>query len=309
LADALIGTAIPILLLMGIGFASRKFGILKAGDERVLSAYVYYFALPALFIVDMAQTSFVTETLVFIFAGIIPIFLVVIVFTLLYAVLKFSKDKFYLLTLCTIFGNTAFFGIPFVTFAFPSIQSEQIATLSAATIGIAAISVSIALLELYRLENASKLEGLKHVGKRLVKNPLIVSIFVGIIISVVGVEIPSPFATFLHMIGGTTSAVAVFMLGAFLYGKKYSNLKLGFALSLLRIVLLPLVALGTLALFELPLMQESVIVIMHAMPVAVALSVLSERYNFHRETVASLTLVSSVGAIIYLNLWLAFLGV
>ncbi len=309
MADALIGTAVPILLLMGIGFLSRKFGILKAGDERVLSSYVYYFALPALFIVDMAQTSFVTETLVFIFAGIIPIILVIAVFSLLYVLIKFSKDKFYLLTLSTIFGNTAFFGIPFVTFAFPSPQIEQTATLSAATIGIVAIAISIALLEFYRLENTSKLERLTHVGKRLVKNPLIISIFVGILISVLGIQIPSPLETFLHMIGSTTSAVAVFMLGAFLYGKKYANLKLGLGLSLLRIILLPLVALATLALFELPIIKESVIVLMHAMPVAVALSVLSERYNFHRETVASLTLVSSVGAIVYLNFWLALLGV
>ncbi len=309
MVDALIGTAVPILLLMGIGFLSRKFGVLKAGDERVLSSYVYYFALPALFIVDMAQTTFVTETLVFIFAGIIPIFLVVTVFSLLYVLIKFSKDKFYLLTLSTIFGNTAFFGIPFVTFAFPSAQTEQTATLAAATIGIVAIAVSIALLEFYGLENSSKTEGLKHVGKRLAKNPLIISIFVGILISVAGLQIPSPLTTFLHMIGGTTSAVAVFMLGAFLYGKKYANLKLGFGLSLLRIILLPVVAFATLALFELPIIEESVIVLMHAMPVAVSLSVLSERYNFHRETVASLTLVSSVGAIVYLNLWLALLGV
>jgi predicted permease len=98
-------------------------------------------------------------------------------------------------------------------------------------------------------------------------------------------------------------------LGAFLYGKKYANLKLGLGLSLLRIILLPLVALAILTLFELPIIKESVIVLMHAMPVAVALSVLSERYNFHRETVASLTLISSVGAIIYLNFWLAILGV
>lgn len=62
MADALIGTVIPILLLMGIGFLSRKFGILKLGDERVLSAYVYFFALSALFIVDLAETSFVAET-------------------------------------------------------------------------------------------------------------------------------------------------------------------------------------------------------------------------------------------------------
>jgi len=32
---------------MGTGFLSRKIGVLKSGDERVLSAYVYYFALPA----------------------------------------------------------------------------------------------------------------------------------------------------------------------------------------------------------------------------------------------------------------------
>ena len=103
MADALIGTAVPILLLMGIGFLSRKFGVLKAGDERVLSSYVYYIALPARFIVDMAQTTFVTETLVFIFAGIIPILLVVAIFGLLYLILRFSRNTFYLITLSTIF--------------------------------------------------------------------------------------------------------------------------------------------------------------------------------------------------------------
>ncbi|MCW4015299.1 MAG: AEC family transporter [Candidatus Bathyarchaeota archaeon] len=309
MADVLIGTAVPILLLMGIGFLSRKFGVLRSGDERVLSSYVYYFALPALFLVDMAETTFVTETLVFIFAGIVPILLVVAIFSLLYAVFRFSRNTFYLLMLSTIFGNTAFFGIPFVTFAFPSEQTELLATLAAATIGIVSIAFSISLLEFYRLEGSSKMEGLKLVGRRLVRNPLIISIFVGILVSVVGVQIPSPVSTFLHMMGGTTSAVAVFMLGAFLYGKKYANLKQAFGLSLLRIIFLPAVALVSLALFQLPSMDASVIVLMHAMPVAVSLSVLSERYDFRRETVASLTLISSVGAIVYLNIWLALLGI
>ncbi|MCD6222631.1 MAG: AEC family transporter [Thermoplasmata archaeon] len=43
-----INAIIPLLILISLGFLSRKFGILKAGDERVLSAYVYYFALPSL---------------------------------------------------------------------------------------------------------------------------------------------------------------------------------------------------------------------------------------------------------------------
>jgi predicted permease len=309
MADALIGTAVPILFLMGTGFLSRKFGILKQGDERVLSAYVYYFALPALFIIDLAETSFVAETLSFIFAGIIPVFVVVAIYGLLYGLFRFSRNTFYLLTLSTIFGSLAFFGIPFVTFAFPSEQTAQLATLAAATIGIVAIVVSITILELYRLGESPKRDGLKQVAARLSRNPLIISIVAGILVSVVGVVVPSPVATFLHMLGGTTSAVAIFMLGAFLYGKRYANLTKAFGLSLLRIVFLPAVALATLALFKLPTMDQSVLVLMHAMPVAVSLSVLSERYDFYKETIASLTLISSLGAIIYLNIWLFILGI
>jgi predicted permease len=151
MADALVGTAVPILLLMGIGFLSRKFGVLKLGDERMLSACVYFFALPALFFVDLSETSFVAETISFILAGITPIFVVVAIYVLLYVIFRFSKNTLYLLTLSTVFGNLAFCGIPFVTFAFPTQQSEKLATLAAATIGIAAIAVSITVLEFYRL--------------------------------------------------------------------------------------------------------------------------------------------------------------
>ena len=165
------------------------------------------------------------------------------------------------------------------------------------------------VLELYRLGDASKWEGLRHVATRLSRNPLIISITAGIVISIVGVEIPSPVSTSLHMVGGTTSAVAVFMLGAFLYGKKYANLAKASGLSLLRIVFLPTLALLTLLLFDLPTMSRSVVVLMHGMPVAVSLSVLSERYDFYKETIASLTLISSLGAIIYLNIWLFILGI
>jgi predicted permease len=309
MTNALIGTAIPILLLIGTGFLSRKLGLLKSGDERVLSAYVYYFALPALFFVDLAETSFVGETLSFIFAGIIPVVGVVAVYVLLFFLFRFSRNTLFLLILSTVFGSLAFFGIPFITFAFPSEQSERLATLAAASIGIVAVAISIMVLELYRLGDASKWEGLRHVATRLSRNPLIISIIAGILVSLVGVEIPSPISTSLHMLGGTTSAVAVFMLGAFLYGKKYTSLAKASGLSLLRIIFLPTLAILTLLLFDLPSMSGSVLVLMHGMPVAVSLSVLSDRYDFYKETIASLTLISSLGAIVYLNIWLFILGI
>ena len=110
------------------------------------------------------------------------------------------------------------------------------------------------------------------------------------------------------MLGGTTSTVAIFMLGVFLYGRKYTNLVTAFKLSLLRIVFLPIIAFLATMLFNLPEVERSTLILMHGMPVAISMIVLSERYDFYKETIASLILISSLGAGLYLNLWLLLLG-
>ena len=305
--DVVVRTILPIFLLIGLGFFSRKMNILKSGDERVLSAYVYYFALPALFLVNMAETDFISETLRFIFVGIIPVLIAVSIYVFSYLVFRFMKGTLYLLILSTVFGSLAFFGIPFIMFAFPTAEGEHLATLSAASISIVSVTISIAVLELYKLEKSAIWKGLKLVAMRLSRNPLIMSIFSGILISIVGVDIPSPIASSLHMLGGTTSAVAIFMLGVFLYGRKYTNMVDALKLSLLRILFLPIVALLATTLFRLPSLEKSILVLMHGMPVAISMIILSERYDFYKETIASLILISSLGAALYLNLWLLLL--
>ncbi|MDH5481846.1 MAG: AEC family transporter [Candidatus Bathyarchaeota archaeon] len=301
-----IRTIVPILLLIGIGFLSRKIGILKSGDERVLSAYVYFFALPALFFVDLAEIDFTAQNLTFILVGIIPIFLVLVVYTILYLLSRFSRNTFYLLIISTVFGSLAFFGLPFIMFAFPA--EIELATLSAASISIISVPISITVLELYKLEKSTVWEGIKRVTKRLSRNPLIISILLGVVFSVVGIEIPYPVTASLRMLGGTTSTVAIFMLGVFFYGRKYTNLATAFKLSLLRMLFLPTLAILTIMLFGLGGSQRAILLVMHAVPVAISNIVLSERYNFYKETIASLILISTLGAGLYLNLWLLLFG-
>ncbi|TEU05508.1 AEC family transporter [Candidatus Bathyarchaeota archaeon] len=307
MSDIILRTIIPILLLMGTGFLSRKLGILKSGDERILSAYVYYFALPALFFVNMTETNFTEGTLRFMLAGITPILIALTIYTSLYLVFKFSKNILYLLILSTIFGSLAFFGIPFIAFAFPG-TGEPVATLAAASISIVSVTTSITTLELYRLQQSKILTGLKLVAQRLSKNPLILSIFFGILLSLIKIEIPTPISQPLHMLGSTTSTVAIFMLGVFLYGRKYTNISEALKLSMLRIVFLPIVAFLTTMLFDFSTLERSALILMHGMPVAISMIVLSERYSFYKETIASLILISSLGAGLYLNLWLLLLG-
>ena len=307
-SNIFIRTTLPIFLLLGLGFFSRKINLLRSGDERVLSAYVYYFALPALFFVNMSEIDFTSETLRFSLVGIIPTLIVVTIYVLTYLTFKFNKNTLYLLIQSTIFGSLGFFGIPFIMFAFPTPQGEHLATLSAAFTSIFSVTISITVLELYKLERSTIWTSLKTVVSRLPRNPLIVSIVSGTALSLLRVEIPYPLSTSLHLLGGTTSAVALFMLGVFLYGRKYTNIAEAFTLSSLRIILLPVIAVLTTMFFNLTTLESSIIVLMQGMPVATSMIVLSERYDFYKDTIPSLILISSLIAGISLNVWFLFLG-
>ncbi|MEM4216762.1 MAG: AEC family transporter, partial [Candidatus Methanomethylicaceae archaeon] len=123
-----------------------------------------------------------------------------------------------------------------------------------------------------------------------------------------GIKIPEYIVIPLHMLGSTTATVAIFMLGAFLYGRKYSGIGYAIKLSMLRMVVLPFIALIIAKFLDLSGISLAILIIMHGVPVAVSMMVLSERYNFYKETIASLILVSSLAAPIYLNLWIWILG-
>lgn len=305
--DSVLRTVVPIYLLMGLGFLSRKIGILKSGDERILSAYVYYFALPALLFIDLAKTPIERVSVNFILAGITPIIITVSIYIILYYVFHFSRDTLYLLILSTVFGSLAFFGIPFVMFALPS-EAEFLATVAVSSISLVGVFISIFVLEFYSLKDTSLLTGLKRTLTRLSRNPLILSILIGLFFSLIDVEIPEYVYTPIRMLGSTTATVAIFMLGVFLYGRRYTNLSQALKLSMLRMILLPSIAISMAIFFNLSRTPASVLLIMHSVPVAVSMIVLSERYNFYKETIASLILISSLSAAVYLNLWLLTLN-
>jgi hypothetical protein len=209
-----------------------------------------------------------------------------------------------LLIVTTVFGSYAFFGIPFIIFAFPTSKGEQLATLAASSISIVSVVISLVVLELHKMGDMTLRKGSKTILRRFSKNPLIISILSGFLISVVRLEVPSALAVFFHMLGKTTATVALFMLGMFLYGRRYGKLGKAMKLALLRMVLLPIIGVVTVNVLGLAGIEKSVIVLMLSMPLALSMIVLSERYDFHQDTIASLILVSSLSAGVYLNLWL-----
>ena len=307
--DVVIRAVTPLVLLMVLGYLSKHLNLLKKQDSKTLSSYVYYFALPALFLINIAETRFTKETIEFIAAAITPLLLITAAYILLSQLKAIKKQNIHLMILSTVFGSAAFFGIPFITFTYPTPQGEKLVVLAAAAISAVGVSITITVLELAKTKEPNLNKSLSKVGNKFSRNPLILSIIAGLILSLSGIKTPDYLSTTPHMLGKTTSTIAIFMLGLVLYGRSYSSIKQAGLLSLLRILLLPAIAYIIYAhLFSLPSMEKQVLILMHAMPVAISLMVLSERYRFEQETISTLLLISSTTTIIYLPLWLIILG-
>jgi malonate transporter len=298
-------TITPIFSLMALGYLSRLRGVLRAGDERVFSSYLYYFGLPALLTVDLSETALTREAVGLMALNLAPMALILLVLMLAHLVFRLERETLILLIVVASFGSLGFYGLPFVSFALPSIEAERLATLSVASINSVGFILTVLVLEAYRGGSSA----FREVASSLARNPLILSILAGMGLSAAGVSLPAPIASGLHMIGASTSPVAIFMLGVFLYGRDYGGLREAAAISAMRLVLLPAVAVAVCLLYGVPALGRTVMVLMYGTPLAVSMIVLSERYGFREETVSSVILVSSLAAGVTMNLWLMLLEI
>ena len=293
--------AAPILVLIGVGYLARSLGLLRAGDERALNGFLYWLALPALFVVDLAQAELTVDTLRFMALGVGP---PIALGVLMLFAPRASRDTRYLLAVTTAFGSLAFFGIPFAEFALGAGEPVRLAALAAAGIAPFTVAFALVLLETHGATGVPLWKATRRTVGRLVRNPLILSIGLGVALSVLRVDVPLVLASPLAMLGRTTAPVALVTLGVFLYGRDYRLLLPALGLSLTRLLVLPALTLLVVALVGVPPLEGAVLVIMNGTPIAVNTIVLSERYGFHRERIAPLILISSLGAVLTLNLWL-----
>jgi malonate transporter and related proteins len=307
--EIVVRSIVPIILLIAAGFAARHFNIFKKGDEKILASYVFFLALPALFFINMSELSITREVLAYMAATAVPPVACASFFLALALLMRLKKEQLYFLVFSTVFGSYAFFGIPFMMFAFPGREAEGISVLSSASISVTGVFVTMLVLELYKIGSDSFVPAVKTLAAKLAKNPLIISIALGLLLAVLRIRVPEFISSPFHMLGSTTATVSLFMLGLSLYGRRYVNIPKAFILSIVRAIIMPGAALVSMSYFGISGIHATISVLMAAMPIAVSMMVLSERYDFYKETTASLTLISTLGSIVYLPLWMLYLGI
>ncbi len=296
LVSALSRSTFFLLSLMALGYLSRKYGVLREGEERVLSDFVFHVSLPSLVIWGLSSMEMSERVLRMVIGVSAPMLLVATLIYLVGKAMGLGKERVILLIAASISGNTGFYGIPYVRAVFPGSTSP-------AVLAWASTLVTFTFLVIPLFEAAR--EG-GDLLRRIVRNPLIWSALIGLLLMVSGVKVPEFISYTLKELGNTSGPVAIFMLGAFFYGRGWPVLDLTPLLG--KVLLLPLIALGVGHLLSLSQLEVSITTLMSAMPVAVALAVLSDVYDFRREEIYSLILITSLFSPIYLGAWLTALS-
>lgn len=292
----LIKSIVSLIIIMALGLISRKTRVLPADAKKILSAFIYYFSLPALFFSEVASTDFYTIELDLFVGSVLPIVIVGIALLALYLVKVISKDQYVIASICIVFGSNAFFGIAF----FETLWSEwgfRTAVLSASLLGMLGVVFSLIFFE-FATHKGNGLQAIRNI----MRSPVVISIMLGLVFSLTGIRSEWFMASF-SMLGRTAAGTAMFLLGMFVYDKfSVALIKKSIWYTLVRILALPL-AMGVSFLFVGPVSDQlqQFLLIQTGIPAAISISVFAERYDYKTAELSGVVVLSSLVSLVTLS--------
>jgi predicted permease len=292
----ILSSLLTILIIVLLGIFSRKSGIFKAEHAKTLSSFVYYFGLPALFFVKITNLDLYSLEIGLVLGTILPTILLLGLLLVLKWIKVMSQDTYILSSLSISLGSYAFFGVAFFE-TFQDGRWLELSILAASLLGVVGIISTLSLLEY-----ASKKDQSRGFLVKIFTNPLIISILLGAIFSLAGIQLGAVnFA--LNLVGQTASALAIFVLGMFIYDRFTAEIiKPSLFYSLFRIIGLPLIAWITIRII-LPGSTDlnQFLMLENGMPAAIALVVFAERYDYKVTETAGIVSLTSIFSFIGLT--------
>ena len=280
---------VVILIVALLGMLSRKTGIFSAEHIKTISSFVYYFALPSLFFVSLSNTDLSAIDYQVAVGSLLPIAILLIVLYVLKLLKIISKDNFILLSLSISFGSYAFFGVAFFETLYGG-KWLPLTIVMSSILGLAGILFALVFFEY----GNKKERGLGFLLK-IIKNPLVISLFLGVACSLFGIRLEM-LNNGLSLLGKTAGGLAIFSLGIFIYDNfSMQAIRKASIYSLFRFLALPLATtLVVLFIIDVNLELQRYLILQSGIPAAISLAVFAERYEYKLAEVTGIVIITSI---------------
>lgn len=299
---------LPFFMLIGCGFAAAKSGMFPEAAVGYLTKFVFFFALSAM-LFRFASSLPVSELFdpAFLLAYLGATFVLYCGVAIVARASGRRLDETAVEAQCAVIGNVGFLGIPlYVTLLGDAAAAPVLMVLSVDLIIFGSI---IVLVITGSRDGRVSPAVVVTMTKGLLRNPMVMSIGLGLVWSIFALPIPGPIDRFLELLGAAATPGALFAIGASLAVRRAERLGTAVWLSSLKLAVHPTVcALFALVLIPLDPFAAGVMIATAALPTAGNVFMLAEHYGVAQQRASATILVSTIVSVVTLSLVLGLVA-
>jgi malonate transporter len=299
---------LPFFGIIALGYGAGRTGFFSTEATAYLTKFVFYFALSAMLFRFAANLTFSDiwqpdAMLAYLWATAV----VYLIVTCVALIRKVSVEEAAVEAQCGVIGNVGFLGIPMLVLLLG--EAAVVPVMVVLAVDLLVFGSLIVILITGSRDGRVSLGVLGTVGKGLVKNPMIVSIFLGLVWSAMQLPIPDPMNSFLATLGAAATPGALFAIGASLASKSAERIEVAAWLSFAKLILHPL-AVAFAVIFFIPLdpYTAGVIIAAAALPTAGNVYILAAHYGVAPARVSATILVSTTISVLTVSGVIAWVG-
>ncbi|WP_313115904.1 AEC family transporter [Ectopseudomonas guguanensis] len=220
-----LGITAPIFILIGLGFVSARIALINREQIRGLGAFVINFALPALVLRALVERR-LDEVLNWPYLAAYALASLSL-FTAGFAVARWLRGQGQsasaILAMGMSVSNSGFIGYPIAVMVLGQTAAVAMA-LGMLVENLLLIPLALALAEAGTQRGNGGWALLRETGLRLARNPLIIAIAVGLLLSLLQIRLPAVPLRVVDMLADASAPVALFVIGGSLYGLKLGGM-------------------------------------------------------------------------------------
>ncbi|CUH67044.1 auxin efflux carrier [Thalassovita autumnalis] len=295
--DVLLQT-LPFFLLIAVGYGAGRTGFFPEEATAWLTRFVFYFALSAmLFRFSANLTLAEVFDLPFVWAYLTGTMAVYLLATGVALLRGRGVEEAAVEAQCGVVGNVGFLGVPMLVMLLGEAAIGPVMLVLACDLIVFGSLIVIVITA--RRDGRLSPGVLLSVGMGLLKNPMIVSISLGLLWSASTWQLPGPINDFLAILGAAATPGALFAIGASLASKSAERLAVAAWLSFAKLVLHPAaVAATAYFVFSVEAYSAGVMIAAAALPVAGNVFILAQHYGVAPQRVSATILISTALSIL-----------
>ena len=292
---------LPFFALIVLGFGAVKSGLFPEEAAVYLTKFVFYFALSAM-LFRFAATLQVAELFNLQF-GLAYLSGCAVVYAFMTVAARLRGNDVAVSSVeaqAGVIGNVGFLGVPLLVSLLGEAAAGPVLFVLAIDLVVFG-SLFVAIITASR-EGSLGLAALGRLVLSILKNPIVMSMALGLCWSLLGWPVTGAFDRFLTVLGSAATPGALFAIGASLASNTAERPGAALWLSFAKLILHPLAVAGfALFVFDVEPFAAGVMIAAAAMPVAGNIYIVAQHYNVAPLRASSAILISHIGAVVTLT--------